>query len=87
MRMTKHREEEERPTHPRCEEEVEVLVEEDLVLGVSPTEALQEAVSQVHDLVHLLVSLWKCIESASTSMANTSRANTTQLTITQLSAA
>lgn len=45
-------------THPRREEEVEVLVEQSLVLGVVSAEALQEAVSQLHDLIHLLITLW-----------------------------
>ena len=43
--------------HPGREEEVEVLVEQRLVLGVVSTEVLQEAMGQLHDLIHLLITL------------------------------
>ena len=37
------------------QEEVDVSVEDGLVLGVVATEVLQELVSQVHDLTHVVV--------------------------------
>ena len=44
-------------THPRSEEEVQVLMQQNLILRVSPAEVLQKRMSQRHDLIHLLISL------------------------------
>ena len=44
-------------TYPWGEEQVEVFVQQDLVLGVPPAEVLQEGVGQGHDVIHLLVTL------------------------------
>lgn len=43
--------------HPRCEEEVQVLVQQGLVAGVPRAELLQELVCVAQDLHHLGIAL------------------------------
>lgn len=43
--------------YPWSEKKVQVLVQQNLVLGVSSTEVLEKRVCQGHDLIHLLITL------------------------------
>lgn len=45
--------------YPWSKEEVQVFVEKNLVLRVSSAEVLEKRVCQGHDLVHLLIILYK----------------------------
>ncbi len=45
--------------YPWCEEEIQVLMQQNLVLRVSSAEILQECMCQGHDLPHLLITLCK----------------------------
>lgn len=46
-----------RSTNPWSEEEVQVFVEQNLIFRVSFAEVLQKRMSQLHNLVHLLIIL------------------------------